>query len=39
MKAELEDLHSYLKRIEKKNNEMIKEIKNSGSAGINESIV
>lgn len=32
MRAELDDLHGYIKRVEKKSNEMVKEMK-SGAGG------
>lgn len=37
MRAELDDLHGYIKRVEKKSNEMIKEIKSGGLPSLTDS--
>lgn len=39
MKIELEELHSYIKRVEKKNNEMFKELKNTTIAKYSEELI
>lgn len=39
MKAELEDLHNYIKRVDKKSSEIIKEVKSNASGGLSDSFV
>lgn len=39
MKAELEDLHNYIKRVDKKSSEIIKEFKNNAGGELNDSMI